>query len=172
MIHSIGLTREETIAFYNACKKNRRAVSAVVNAILIIADVDTALRLGAIAGADELENIKQIVEASESFPVAINAADRVEPLFIRRNLRLTILFPKRPFLSRKHANIMAPGGTPGLVIDIFPTFHDMQKVRKCVWVDEDGSISKDFSQRNFWDGLVAHGDELLRHGAKVCNSPL
>ena len=52
-------------------------VTPVVNAILVLADVETALWWGCRGGEEKFNVVKQMFETADLFPIPINAVDRV-----------------------------------------------------------------------------------------------
>jgi hypothetical protein len=59
------------------CKSQKYNVTPVVNAILVLADVETTLRMGLYGGKDKFNEVKQMFESSDLFAIPINAMDRV-----------------------------------------------------------------------------------------------
>jgi hypothetical protein len=75
--YPIVLTKAETAAFHKECKRHKSNVTPVVNAILVLADVETTLWWGLHRGQEKFNVVKQMFETAEQFPIPINGMDRV-----------------------------------------------------------------------------------------------
>jgi hypothetical protein len=78
--YPLVLTRAETEAFHKKCKAHKSNVTPVVNAILVLADVETTLWWGRHQGKDKFNVVKQMFETADVFPIPINGMDRVSKL--------------------------------------------------------------------------------------------
>jgi hypothetical protein len=73
----IILNRADTAAFHKECKKHKCNVTPVVNAILVLADVETTMWWGLRSGQEKFNVVKEMFETADLFPVPINGMDRV-----------------------------------------------------------------------------------------------
>jgi hypothetical protein len=55
-------------------------VTPVVNAILVLADVETALWVGRQGGMDKFNEVKNMFDTADLFHIPINAVDRVSKI--------------------------------------------------------------------------------------------
>jgi hypothetical protein len=85
-----------------------------VNSILILAEIETTLRLGFNAGKDDFDEVKQVLESADIFPIGFNAVDRVrrvaflivifDLLMVSLLSALVIVFSLcQHFISRRHS---------------------------------------------------------------------
>jgi hypothetical protein len=79
--HPIELNRAETKAFHKECKAHKSNVTPVVNAMLVLADVETTLWWGLQRGGDKFNAVKQMFETADLFPIPMNGMDRVSQLY-------------------------------------------------------------------------------------------
>jgi len=81
--YPIILSKASTASFHKACKKHKSNITPVINAILVLADVETTLWWGLRSGGQEEKFgvVKEMFESSEYFPIPINGMDRVRYLF-------------------------------------------------------------------------------------------
>jgi hypothetical protein len=73
----IILNRADTAAFHKECKRHKFNVTPVVNAILVLADVETTLWWGLHGGQEKFNLVKEMYETADLFPIPINGMDRV-----------------------------------------------------------------------------------------------
>ena len=73
----IILNRADTAAFHKECKRHKSNVTPVVNAILVLADVETTLWWGLQRGQEKFGVVKEMFESADYFPIPINGMDRV-----------------------------------------------------------------------------------------------
>jgi len=67
--------------------------------------------------------------------------------------------------------VTAPGGFGNLVIQILPTVHSMDDVRKIIRIPSlSASHTVDIECDAFWNGLVAGSDLAQKSNKKVINS--
>jgi hypothetical protein len=59
------------------CKKYKTSLTAVINSILVLAEVETILQLAADAPTDEYAKIIESFRTSEVFTMSVNIADMV-----------------------------------------------------------------------------------------------
>ncbi|KAF8904751.1 hypothetical protein CPB84DRAFT_1745765 [Gymnopilus junonius] len=144
----IMLSQAETSAFHAVCKKHGTHVTAVLNSIHIIADVETALRVAANTSSKSSE-VYEAFHKSDVYPVFTNVADR------------------RPYLSSRWPSVNAAGGFGSVVNDNFVTFHSMDLVRRCIRFDKDGSPLPSFSKPDFWEGIASETQALMKQNMKT-----
>lgn len=77
LTHSIKLSKTKTAAFRKICKSKNRTVTAAINSILILADVEATLIISKKLNEDAFKEARQVLETSTLYPVAANAVDRV-----------------------------------------------------------------------------------------------
>jgi hypothetical protein len=65
------------VTFHKECKAHNSNVTPVVNALLVLADVETALWASRQGGKDKFNEVKQMFETADLFHIPINAIDRV-----------------------------------------------------------------------------------------------
>lgn len=70
---SITLDLAQTSAFYAACKSKKRTLTPVINALLILAEVETAIRLS----GQHYGESRRDLELADVFPITVNVVDRV-----------------------------------------------------------------------------------------------
>src|ERR1700727_1021145 len=83
--YAIVLTRAETEAFHKKCKAHKSNVTPVVNSILVLADVETALWWGRRQGKDKFNVVKKMFETADLFPIPVNGMDRVSKQYLSIN---------------------------------------------------------------------------------------
>ncbi|KAF7968138.1 hypothetical protein HWV62_31760 [Athelia sp. TMB] len=147
--HSITLSAAQTQAFRANCKAQGYLVTPVVNAILVLADVETALRVGTRKGAEAFKEVYQSFQQSQGFSIPANGANR------------------RGAFVPEHRDLFSPLGAPGIAAEAFPTVHDMNPIRKCIHVNDDGHIERTMSQDAFWDSAVANAEQILGPGRAI-----
>ncbi|KAF5338159.1 hypothetical protein D9758_014708 [Tetrapyrgos nigripes] len=146
--HSIRLSPEQTKAVMVNCKKYRASLTAVVNSILVLAEIETSLQLAADASPDEYARIIESFRTSDVFTLGVNIADM------------------RSHVYPKHAKALGGVTTGGSVNISFPTHHTMNHVRRCVQVGPDGKMTRNLSGHGFWDGLVPETQNGLKVGGR------
>jgi hypothetical protein len=75
--YPLVLTRAETEAFHKKCKAHKSNVTPVVNAILVLADVETTLWQARHQGGAKFNVVKQMFETTDEYPFPANSMDRV-----------------------------------------------------------------------------------------------
>ncbi|KZP30497.1 hypothetical protein FIBSPDRAFT_884044 [Athelia psychrophila] len=147
--HPVKLTAVQTQAFRDNCKAHGFTVTPALNAILVLADVETALKTGKRKGTDALREVHQsFLPSADGFFIPVNGVNR-----------------RSAFLPlAEHASLDSPLGTPGMAAEAFPTVHDMNAIRKCIRVDGNMKIERVMSQDAFWNGAVMNAHEVLAPG--------
>ncbi|KZP30534.1 hypothetical protein FIBSPDRAFT_926383 [Athelia psychrophila] len=147
--HSVKLTAVQTQAFRDNCKARGFTATPVFNAILVLADVETALKNGIRKGPDAFREVHKSFLSADGFFIPVNGVNR-----------------RSAFLP-EHASLASPLGTPTCAAEAFPTVHDMNAIRKCIRVDGNMEIERVMSQDAFWDGAVTNAHEVLASGIPI-----
>ncbi|THU76011.1 hypothetical protein K435DRAFT_904621 [Dendrothele bispora CBS 962.96] len=145
----ITLSREQTKAFNFACKKHGLNATGVINSLLILADLETILRLAKEKDPELYHQLISQYETTEAFPVPVNIIDM------------------RNFVSPHWAKLTGATGVGGLVNLGFPSFHDMNLIRGCMRIRPDGTFDKNLGVQTFWRGLCVETQQILREGSRV-----
>ncbi|KAF9547930.1 hypothetical protein CPC08DRAFT_769342 [Agrocybe pediades] len=138
----IKLSRQETLALHAICKGKKVTITALINSLCILADVQTAFH--AAPDNASLERVLEYFKAAEVYVVRHNMADRRSML------------PESIMLSR------GPVGFGNLVMQIQPTAHNMDHVRNVIQVEEYDKVSSNLGSATFWGGLVAESDLAMK----------
>ncbi|KAK7454654.1 hypothetical protein VKT23_011407 [Stygiomarasmius scandens] len=149
----IVLTKEQTAAFNQACKRYRCSITAAINSVFILADIETDLRCAASAEGKVWEEILDSFNQSAFFTVMVNVSDL------------------RHCIYPLYAKVSEPCGMGGLINCGFPTYHDMKQIRNCIQVNADGQIVKNYGPGTFWNGLVVDTRNVLKEGLRTKASP-
>ncbi|THV03221.1 hypothetical protein K435DRAFT_775108 [Dendrothele bispora CBS 962.96] len=149
----IVLTRDQTDAFNSACKRYKCSITAAINAVFILADVETDLRCAANEKGKVWEEVRESFNNSAFFTVMVNVSDL------------------RHFIYPLFSKVSEPVGMGGLINCVFPTYHDMSKIRDCIQVNPDGNLVKNYGPKTFWDGLVVDTRNVLKEGLRTKASP-
>jgi hypothetical protein len=64
------------------CKRHKASLTAVINSILVLAEIETILQVAADASVDEFAKIIESFRTSQVFTVAVNIADMVRKSII------------------------------------------------------------------------------------------
>ncbi|KAF5372194.1 hypothetical protein D9758_005047 [Tetrapyrgos nigripes] len=145
----VALSKEQTKAFNFACKRHRVTATVAINSILILAELESLLRLAKEKSPEQYAQLVSQYESAEGFPLLGN------------------IVALREFLSPYWASLTGNTGTAGIVNLGFPTYHDMAAVRKCMQLGPDGTFIKNLGPQTFWKGLCANTQKLLKEGAKA-----
>ncbi|KAF9547931.1 hypothetical protein CPC08DRAFT_715702 [Agrocybe pediades] len=153
----IRLSRAETTAFHDMCAQRRANSTALISAISILADVETAFHVARAHGGDKAcQKVFDDFMAAEIYTIAENMADR------------------RSLLCRKLPAVSAPGGFGNNVCEVFPTTHNMEHIRNCVKFNSDPTTSNQCtklvdirSNVHFWEGLVGETEKQLKANKKT-----
>ena len=73
----IVLTKSETDAFHEVCKSRKYSVTPVVNSILVLADVETALWVAVQGGIDKFNEMRNVFESADLFAIPTNSINLV-----------------------------------------------------------------------------------------------
>ncbi|KAF5371612.1 hypothetical protein D9758_003491 [Tetrapyrgos nigripes] len=144
----VCLSVEETKAVLTNCKRYKASLTAVINSILVLAEIETVLQLAADASPDEYAKIIESFKTSDVFTVAVNIADM------------------HSYVYPKYAKALGGCGTGGCINVAFPTHHNMDHIRRCISVGIDGQITRNFSGSGFWDGVVPDTQKGLVSGGR------
>ncbi|KAF5367427.1 hypothetical protein D9758_003671 [Tetrapyrgos nigripes] len=166
----IVLTKEQTDAFNLACKQHRCSITAAINSVFILADIETELRIAADAKGEVWERVLESFHQSEFFTVAVNVSDLVGPAIKLSEDYLINTF-QRHFVYPLFAKVCQPCGVGGLINCGFPTYHNMKEIRACLQVTPDGCITKNYGTKTFWNGLVVDVRKVLKEGIRTKASP-
>lgn len=73
----IVLTADETLALHKKCTSHGCTITAVVSAIIVLAEVESTLRVAARKGNSHFALAKEVFEKANVIPVGMNGVDRV-----------------------------------------------------------------------------------------------
>ncbi|KAF9547929.1 hypothetical protein CPC08DRAFT_769341 [Agrocybe pediades] len=144
---NIKLSRNETSSLHAKCKAKKVSITALINALCILADVQAAFH--AAPDKSGWENVHEHFKSSEVYVIRHNMTDR------------------RSFLPEAIASSRGPAGFGNLVLQIQPTIHNMENIRKILQVERCGSISAKLDNVAFWGGLVEEANLALKE-VKAC----
>ncbi|KAF5374193.1 hypothetical protein D9758_004592 [Tetrapyrgos nigripes] len=145
----IVLTKEQTEAFNLACKRHRCSITAAINSIFLLADLETELRCAADSKGDDWDQLLDSFHQADLFSLPFNVSD------------------VRHFIYPLFTKISQPCGVGGLINCGFATYHDMNNIRNCLHVGKDGDIVKNYGPQSFWDGVVMDTRNVLREAVKT-----
>ncbi|KAF5357618.1 hypothetical protein D9758_007491 [Tetrapyrgos nigripes] len=150
LLNKIVLSPSETRAVTLACNKAKCTLTALLNSILILADVEKTLRTSHIdLKAENSTSLANAVEENwqkaEVWCVPANPADL------------------RAYIYPRYQVAHGSCTTGGVVNLMLPTYHSMVAIRKCVTL-KDGAVLRSWydNPAYFWDYMVKDTQALLK----------
>ncbi|KAF5345055.1 hypothetical protein D9758_010456 [Tetrapyrgos nigripes] len=154
LLEKIILSPSETQAINLACQKTRCSLTVLLNSVLLLADVEKALRtLHAESLIQNSPSLSTLIEEnwlkSEVFCIPANPV----------NMR-AFIWPKDQVTHEQCTS----GGIFNLMV---PSYHSMNAIRKCLSF-KDGKVHRTWydNPTAFWGELLPDTDRLLKAGAK------
>lgn len=169
----VVLSPEETIAFRKACKQHDKTVTTVVDAILLLAELEVTMRNTASQSKPGNSTpeawcaMKNAYDEASFMLIPLKFIDMVSLGFYSRprdnsHLR-TVPASQRLSLPPAYSSLSGDLSTPPFALHPAAHMHPMDNLRKAVVVSEDISglhVTIDASEGTLWNGVIRDSAKL------------
>ncbi|KAF5358799.1 hypothetical protein D9758_008587 [Tetrapyrgos nigripes] len=146
---TVSLSPTETKSLNLLCKRYHISMTSAINSVLLLAELETMLRSVSTLTPAQQQRVLKSFKDAQICNVTVNIAD----------MRTSI----SPYFAKR----LGDCGTGGLVNIGFPTKHDMNFIRQCLHIGNDGRVHKNLSPSSFWEGVASDTQAALKEGSRV-----